>query len=390
MDHNYFDHNATTPICGQALTGMFKILREVPGNPTSAYKLGREARKYLDEARSGFAEKLHCLQKNLIFVSSGSEANCLAVEGYLKAIKKTSPEKNKVIFSPIEHRSLLSLARVIKENDFIPLFVDVDTDGLVNLDHLNEIIDTKTALVSIMHVNNETGVIQNLEALYAIVSEKGAIFHSDLVQSFAKIFFDFKDPPFDLASTSSHKIYGPKGAGFVFKKEGVDIHPLIHGSHENYFRGGTENLAAIWGFYQAFLEREKNRAEELKFLQGLKEQIITFINSNIPDFTLNSPEQNCMPSTINLSFAGVRGEALMVALDMEGFSLSRGSACASGNAEGSHVLKAMGISNSIIQGALRVSIGLCNTPNSVAVFCNTLQKCVEKLRKVSGTLVDLT
>ena len=378
MKKIYLDNNATTPLHPEVLEAMLPGLRENYGNPSSIHSFGRSARVQLDEAREKVACLINAHSSEIIFTSGGTEANNLALLGV--AFKD---KEKKIITSKIEHPSVLNPCRQLEEQGVEVHYLDVDGSGRIDMDDLESQITESTALISLQHANSETGVLQNIKRASEIARNKGIFFHTDAVQSVAKIPFDLKNYPVDLLSISAHKFYGPKGVGALYLRKGTPalFSPLCGGNQEKKRRGGTENVAGIMGFGKACELANENISETSK-LADLRDYFQNRVCELIPRTELWGDKANRLPNTLNLGFDGVAGDTLLIALDMEGVAVSTGSACSSGTGLPSPVLRAMGIPDDKINSSIRFSLGCSISKLDLDLVLGALVKAVN-LNKVA-------
>ena len=378
MKKIYLDNNATTPLHPEVLEAMLPGLRENYGNPSSIHSFGRSARVQLDEAREKVACLINAHSSEIIFTSGGTEANNLALLGV--AFKD---KDKKIITSKIEHPSVLNPCRQLEEQGVEVHYLDVDGLGRIDMDDLEAQITESTALISLQHANSETGVLQNIKRASEIARNKGILFHTDAVQSVAKIPFDLKNYPVDLLSISAHKFYGPKGVGALYVKKGTPalFSPLCGGNQEKKRRGGTENVAGIMGFGKACELANENISETSK-LEDLRDYFQNRVCELIPRTELWGDKANRLPNTLNLGFDCVAGDTLLIALDIEGVAVSTGSACSSGTGLPSPVLRAMGIPNDKINSSIRFSLGCSISKSDLDLVVGALIKAVN-LNKIA-------
>jgi len=380
----YLDYSATTPLDPRVLEEMKPYLQSHFGNPSSQHFMGREAKMALDTARDQIAESLHAEYGEICFTSGGTEADNQAIIGVMLEAKKN---RNHLIVSAIEHHAVLHTALWLREFGFELTILPVDGDGRVNPDDLRNALTPRTALVSIMHANNEIGTVQEIAQLAKIAHENGSLFHTDIVQSFAHLPIHLGGNSAksglgcDLASISSHKIYGPKGVGALYIRKGVKLHALIHGgSQERERRAGTENVAGIVGFGKACELLSAERELESLRLAELRDRFIEYLSATIPDITLHGPRMHRLPNNIHISVKGVSGATLLMLLDQSGIAASSGSACSSGSIEPSHVLIALGISKEEASSGIRFSLGKETTWRDLEIVTETLREHVARLR----------
>ena len=378
MKNIYLDNNATTPLHPEVLEAMLPGLRENYGNPSSIHSFGRSARVQLDEAREKVARLINAQSSEIIFTSGGTEANNLALLGV--AFKGKG---KKIITSKVEHPSVINPCRQLEEQGVEVHYLDVDGLGRIDMDDLESQITESTALISLQHANSETGVLQDIKRASEIARNKGVLFHTDAVQSVAKMPFDLKDYPVDLLSISAHKFYGPKGVGALYLRKGTPalFSPVCGGNQEKKRRGGTENVAGIMGFGKA-CELATENMDEASKLADLRDYFQNRVCELIPRTELLGDKANRLPNTLNLGFDGVEGDTLLIALDMEGVAVSTGSACSSGTGLPSSVLRAMGIPDERINSSIRFSLGCSISKLDLDLVVGVLVKAVN-LNKIA-------
>jgi len=378
MKNIYLDNNATTPLHPEVLEAMLPGLQENYGNPSSIHSFGRSARVQLDEAREKVARLINAQSSEIIFTSGGTEANNLALLGV--AFKDKG---KKIITSKVEHPSVLNPCRQLEEQGVEVHYLDVDGLGRIDMDDLESQITESTALISLQHANSETGVLQDIKRASEIARNKGVLFHTDAVQSVAKMPFDLKDYPVDLLSISAHKFYGPKGVGALYLRKGTPalFSPVCGGNQEKKRRGGTENVAGIMGFGKA-CELATENMDEASKLADLRDYFQNRVCELIPRTELLGDKVNRLPNTLNLGFDGVEGDTLLIALDMEGVAVSTGSACSSGTGLPSSVLRAMGIPDERINSSIRFSLGCSISKLDLDLVVGALVKAVN-LNKIA-------
>ena len=385
----YLDNAASTPIDKKVFEEMLPFILENYGNPSSLHKLGRNSRQGIVSSRFRIGKSIGANINEIYFTSGGTESNNLALFGAAKLIKKMKPSCNQIITSEIEHDSILeTVSNISKEMQFQIDYLPVNNQGIIQEDKLKDIISTKTGLVSIMLVNNEIGTIQPIKKFVEIVKSKSKniIFHTDAVQALGKIPINVKDLDIDLLSISSHKINGPKGAGALFIKQGLNLEPLIFGGgQEKKLRSGTENVQSIVGFGKASeIIKENLENEQQNKIKEIQTYAITKILKEIPFCRLNGSKTQRISNNINFSFLGVNGEDLLIKLDENKIACSTGSACSSNKKQkSSHVLKALGLSYEEITGSIRFSLGYQNTTEEIDIAITKLKEIVEELRKIS-------
>jgi cysteine desulfurase len=375
----YFDYNATTPLAPEVTEAVLRAMRDVFGNPSSIHHFGQQAKAALDDARSAVAALLHADPSEIVFTSGGTESDNLAIRGAAEAIEPAG--RRHLIASGIEHEAVLNTLRALARRGWRTTLLPADASGLVSPDRLREVIDADTALVSVMHANNEVGTIQPVAALAAIAHEHGALIHTDAVQSAGKIPVDVRALGVDLLSLSAHKFNGPKGAGALWIKRGTRMQPTVTGGkHERNRRAGTENVAGIAGLGAAALLAAAKMTADGARVASLRDRLETGILRGVAGTAVNGARDGRVPNTTNISFERVEAESLLIALDLEGVAVSTGSACSSGTLEPSHVLKAMGLPAHRTQNSLRFSLGMFSTPEEVDRVVDVLPRLVEKLR----------
>ncbi|MDD3064785.1 MAG: cysteine desulfurase NifS [Endomicrobiaceae bacterium] len=382
----YLDNSATTYTRKEAVDAMMPYFYDIYGNASSVHKFGQDAKNALTDARIKFAELINAQYPDeIIFTSCGTESDNMAIMGVLK-----SSEGKHIIISSIEHHAVLHTCGYLEKNGYKVDYIPVDSSGKVMLNVLKEKITDETAVISIMHANNEIGVIEPIEEISQIVSECNknrkfpVIFHTDAVQTAGKIKLDVQKLGVDLLSVSAHKFYGPKGIGILYVKKGTKISPILHGGHhEHGLKPGTENIASIIGMTKALELANGEIEKENQKYNKLREKLKNGIIAKIPQSIINTDFSNSVPNVLNVSFKSIEGESLLLMLDMEGIAVSTGSACASGSTEPSHVLQAIGLDPVTAQGAIRFSLGKQNTEEDIDYVLEVLPKMVEKVRKMS-------
>lgn len=387
----YLDNSATTKVDTKVAEMMVEYMTENYGNPSSMHTLGQKAKFALDDAREKCANVINANYKDIYFTSGGTEADNWAIKGvveYFLANKKQ--KKLHIITTKYEHSAILatckSLQEKYKHHDFLEItYIAPDEKGYISPNKIKEAITENTILVSVMHVNNEIGTINDIAEIGKICHAKKITFHSDCVQSYAKLDIDVKKLNIDLLSASAHKIHGPKGVGFLYIKRKTPIMPIIHGGkQENKMRMGTENLPGIVGFGVAAEIANKNKDEVLKNISLLKQKLYSLLNENLTHFSVNGDLENGYPGILNLSFEFVEGESIALSLDMENISVSTGSACAAGAVEPSHVLLSIGLSKEQAQSSIRFSIGKYNTAEEIEYAAQKIIETIIRLRKLTG------
>ena len=384
MQRIYLDHNATTPIDPAVVDRMTAILRDEFGNPSSVHHFGQRAKAAIDEARSAVAALIGAEPGEVIFTGSGTEGDNLAIRGVAEALEPTG--KRHLIVSAIEHEAVLNTAKALVRRGWKVTMLPVDDSGIVSTEGLRAALTDDTALVSVMHANNEIGTVQPVEALARLAHERRALFHTDAVQSAGKIPIDVKALGVDLLTISAHKFYGPKGVGAVWLRRGLRLQsPMTGGKQERGRRAGTENVAGIVGMGVAAAQVRVKMAEEGARLAALRDRLEQGVLASVTGTTINGALTPRVPNTTNISFDRTEAESLLIALDLEGIAVSTGSACSSGTLEPSHVLKAMGFPAHRTQNSIRFSLGAANTDVDVDRVVAVLPGVVEKLRNLTRT-----
>ncbi len=377
----YLDHNATTPIHPEVAEAMTPLLHGTFGNPSSIHWAGMEAKKVLDESRQHVAELVGADSSEIFFTGGGSEGDNLAIKG---VVDRLSDKGNHIITSQVEHPAVLETCQFLEKRNHRVTYLPVDQYGIINLEDLKEAITDQTVLITLMHANNETGSIFPLENIAEIAKESGVLFHCDAVQSVGKIPIDLKKIPADMLTLSGHKIYGPKGIGALFIRKGKTLTPLIHGGHqERTRRAGTENMPGIVGLAKACEIAHHNFKPRIEKLLKLRDRLEQGIMEKIKHVSLNGHPTLRLPTTLNVGFAFIEGESILLCLDMEGIAASSGSACTSGSLEPSHVLLAMGVSHERAHGSVRFSLGRDNTEEEIEHVLEVLPPVIERLRSFS-------
>lgn len=380
--HIYFDHAATTPVCEEAFNKMKPYFTEVFGNPNSQHFFGREAVKAVDEARDTIASIINCKPHELYFTSGGTESDNWALRGTASAFKNKGKH---VIISPIEHAAMITTAHVLEKEGFEISFMKVNEEGFVDLDNLISLIRPDTIFIGCMLANNEVGTIEPVKEIAKIAHARGIICFADAVQAAGVLKIDVKDLGVDMLSMSSHKIYGPKGVGALYIRNGLLIDSIQTGGHqERMKRGGTTNVPGVVGFAEAFRIAARDLDKNFEYVSGLRDHFIDRVLSEVPFVKLNGPrKENRLPANADFSFRYIEGESILFSLDLAGIAVSSGSACSSGSLEPSHVLLAMGLPEGLAHGSIRFSFGKHNTIEEVDYAVDVLKKAVERLRDMS-------
>jgi cysteine desulfurase len=382
----YFDHNATSPVDPAVVEVMVRVLdssNDEFGNPSSIHHFGQRAKSLLDDARTAVADLVRAEVSEVVFTSGGTESDNFAIRGVAEALEITG--RRHLIASAIEHEAVLNTFKALGRRGWTTTLLPVDTSGIVKPEALEAALTDQTALVSVMHANNEIGTVQPVADLARIAHARGALFHTDAVQSVGKMPVDVRALGADLLSLSAHKFNGPKGAGALWIKRGTRLTAILTGGkHERNRRAGTENVAAIAGLGAAATLASGKLTAEAARLSALRDRLESEILARIPRTAVNGARDSRVPNTTNISFDGVEAESLLIALDLEGVAVSTGSACSSGTLEPSHVLRAMGFPTHRTQNSIRLSLGAGNTDEQVDYLLAKLPKVVEKLRTLTG------
>ena len=379
MKIRYFDNAATTKVKKEVLDKMFPYLTQEYGNPSSLYKLGRIARAGVEEARKQVATLLNCDKNEIYFTSGGTESDNTALKGIMYL------EKNKgkhIITSKIEHPAILNTCKTLEENGYKVTYLNVDKEGIINIEELNNCITKDTVLISIMFANNEIGSIQPIEKIGEIANKRGIIFHTDAVQACGNVEIDVKKLKIDMLSLSGHKIGATKGIGALYVKNNIEFKNLIDGGHqERDKRAGTENVPGMVGLGEACKIAKSNMHKHIHQLKELRDAYFTQISNNVSDIKINGSIKYRLPGNSNISFKNMNGDELLARLDEKGICASAGSACSSGSHMPSHVLTAIGLTREYAEGTLRVTFGDDNTKEDVDYLVTNLIKIVQDARK---------
>jgi cysteine desulfurase len=376
----YLDHNATTPVRPEVLEAMLPYLRQDFGNPNSVYFLGQRARQAVEKAREQVASLLGAADsQEIVFTSCGSESDVLAIAGGAwAAFDKSRGQRRRIISSPIEHEAVRGILEVLGHRGFETVFSAVDPTGLVDAAEISGLLTPETALVSVMHANNEVGTIEPIEELARLCRTRGVLFHTDAVQSAGKLPMDVCRMGVDLLAISGHKLNAPKGIGALYVRKGVRLSQMITGHQEKNRRGGTENVAAIVGLGVACMLAIKEMDSGAHY-EALRCRLVEGV-LKIPGSRLNGHPSQRLPHCAHFSFEGLDGHHLVVALDLEGICVSSGPACSSGSSTASHVLTAMGLAPELATGSMRVSMGHGSSESDLDRLLGVLPKAVARLR----------
>ena len=382
----YLDNSATTQVRKEVLDAMIPYFTEVYGNASSVHTYGQEAKQALTKSRERFAKLINAqFSEEIIFTSCGTESDNISIVGSLLA-----NEGKHVITSKIEHHAVLYTCQNLEKKGYKVDYISVNKSGRINLEELNNKITEDTVIVSIMHANNEIGVIEPIEKISKILEEKNKnrknkiLLHTDAVQTAGKLKLDVQKLGVDLLSVSGHKFYGPKGIGALYIRKGTKISPLFHGGHHEFgMKPGTENIAEIVGMTKALELANEELEEESKKIYALRNKLMDGIVAKIPDVVINTDIKYAVPSVLSVSFNCIEGESLLLMLDVAQIAASAGSACATGSSEPSHVLSAIGVTPIAAQGTLRFSLGRYNTQEDIDYVLDVLPKLVKKVRQMS-------
>jgi cysteine desulfurase len=382
MQRIYLDHNATTPPAPQVVDRLVSALRDEFGNPSSVHHFGQRSKAALDEARSAVAALVGGDPSEIVFTSGGTESDNFAIRGVAEALEPAG--RRHLIASSIEHEAVLNTLKALARRGWQTTLLPVDTSGIVSPARLADALRDDTALVSVMHANNEIGTIQPIAELAALAKSRGAVFHTDAVQTAGKIPLSVRALGVDLLSLSAHKFYGPKGVGALWIRRGLRLlAPMTGGKQERSRRAGTENVAGIIGMGVAAKLARLTMHEEGERLARLRDRLEDGILKSVPGTAVNGARTPRVPNTTNISFDRVEAESLLIALDLAGIAVSTGSACSSGTLEPSHVLKAMGLPVHRTQNSIRFSLGAMNTDADIDRVVASLPAIVDKLRSLT-------
>jgi cysteine desulfurase len=377
VEHYYFDHNATSPVAPEVLRCLSEAMAEVYGNASSIHYFGQAAKQRLESARRQVAALAGCDARELVFTSGGTESDNLAIFGIMR--KLPGGKTGHVITTAIEHPAVLNTCAQLEREGHQVSYVPVGSNGVVESGAVRQALRPDTALITVMHANNETGALQPLAEIAAIAHEAGVAFHSDAVQTFGRIPLRVRELGVDLLSLGGHKFGAPKGIGALYVRKGVELQPLLYGGrHERDRRAGTENVpgAAALG-----------KAAEIHFdwssLAPLRDRLEQGILARVPSAWVNGDPARRLPNTSNIRFDGIEGEAMVIALDLRGYAVSSGSACSSGAVEPSHVLLAMGMTPEAARSSVRFSLGPANTKEHVDGLVKAVVESVAHLRRIS-------
>ena len=382
----YLDNAATTRTAQEVVDAMIPYFTENYGNPSSIYELGQRSKEAITTAREQIAEVIGAKPEEIYFTAGGSEADNWALKAACEAYEKKGKH---IITTKIEHHAILHTCEYLEKKGVEVTYLDVDENGLVDLDALQKAIRPDTILISIMFANNEIGTIEPVKEIGMIAKEHGILFHTDAVQAFGQVPIDVDDMHIDMLSSSAHKINGPKGIGFLYIRKGVKIRSFVHGgAQERKRRAGTENVPAIVGYGVAAKRAADTMEERTARERQLRDDIIKRVEKEIPYVKLNGHPDKRLPNNINFSFRFIEGESLLIMLDMKGIAGSSGSACTSGSLDPSHVLLAIGLPHEIAHGSLRLSLGEDTTKEDLDYTLEQIKEIIQKLRDLSPLYED--
>ena len=376
----YLDNNATTCVAPEVFEAMTPYLTEFYGNPSSIHRFGGQLAAKVEEARAQLGALIGAQNSEIIFTSCGTESDTTAIRSALSIC----PKRRKVVISKVEHPAVLNLGKELERNGYKVSIIPVDARGRLDMDRACEMIDSETAVVSVMWANNETGNIQPVIELGELARKNGALFHTDAVQAVGKVPMNLAELPIDMLSLSGHKFHAPKGIGALYVKRGVRFHPYIIGGHQEHGRrAGTENLASIVGLGKAAELALANIGHENTAVRALRDKLEQGVLASIPSVRINGDVEHRLPNTANISFEYIEGESILMLLDMHNICASSGSACTTGSLEPSHVLRAMGVPYTAAHGSIRFSFSRYNTEAEVDRVLEVLPPVIARLREIS-------
>lgn len=381
MRQVYLDYSATTPVKEEVLQEMLPYFTEKFGNPSSIYSIGEESKLAIDKARERVAKLINADPKEVIFTAGGSESDNWALEGVVDALKDKG---NHIITTYVEHHAILHTAEYLEKHGIDVTYVNIGADGRIDPAEIEAAITDKTVLISVMFVNNEIGSVQPIKEIAEIAKKHGVTFHTDAVQALGNVHIDVKELGVDLMSMSSHKIYGPKGVGAMYIKKGTKISNFVHGgAQEMKKRAGTENLPGIVGFGKAAEMAMEGLDAHIEHCSSLRNYFVEQVLNTIPETRVNGTMEHRHPGNANISFNFIEGESILMLLDMNGISVSTGSACSSKSLKPSHVLSALGLPLENMHGTIRFTIGDFTTKEDIDYVVEKLTEIVNKLRELS-------
>ena len=375
----YMDNAATTKTAPEVVEAMLPYFTEYYGNAGSIYRLGTDSKKAVIRAKETIAATLHVQPNEIYFTSGGTESDNWAIKAAYEAYRDRG---NHIITTKIEHHAVLHTCEYLEKQGAEITYLDVDEDGLLNTEELKKAIRPDTILISVMYANNEIGTIQPIKEIGEIASSHGILFHTDAVQVYGQLPIDVQDCHIDMLSASGHKFNGPKGIGFLYIKKNIKMRSFMHGGQqERGRRAGTENVAGIVGLEAAVKRAYRIMEEKTQRETELRDYLIGRILQEIPDTRLNGHPVKRLPGNVNVSFAAVEGESVLIMLDMQGICASGGSACTTGALDPSHVLLALGVSSELARGSLRLTLGEDNTGEEMDVVVEELKQIVGRIRE---------
>ena len=382
MKRIYMDHSATTPVAPEVLEAMLPYFSEKFGNASSLHSFGLEAKEALEESREKVAGLLGAKPEEIIFTAGGTESDNLALKGIARKNQKSGKH---IITTRVEHPAILECCRKLEKEGFEVTYLPVTNEGLVEIATLESAIRSDTILISVMHANNEVGTIQPLEEIGRLAAEKDIYLHTDAVQSVGKIPTDVNKLGVDLLSLSAHKLYGPKGVGALYIRNGTRLESIIQGGgHERGLRSGTENIAGIVGLARAAVLAGETMTMEAERLTRLRDRLVELVLLKVKESWINGTMKMRLPGNLNFGFKYVEGESLLLFLDSLGISVSTGSACSSHKLEPSHVLLSLGLKPEECHGSLRITLGRSNTLEEVDYVALGIARAVERFRGISA------
>jgi cysteine desulfurase len=385
MQRIYLDHNATTPVDPAVVQAMLPYFSGEFGNASSIHTYGQRARAAVETAREQVAALIHARPQEIVFTSGGTESDNHAIFGLVQAFLPGRPGTH-IITTSIEHEAVLNTCQALEKQGAAVTYLKVDREGLIDLNELRRALRPETALITVMHANNEIGAVQPLEEVGRIAAEADVYFHTDAVQSAGKIPVDVQALQLDLLSLSGHKFYAPKGVGALFIKGGTQLRQFLYGGHhQRGHRPGTENVAGIVGLGKAAELARLALEHDARRIAALRDALEQGLLARIPDSRVNAAHAPRTPNNSNIVFPGIEGEALLIALDLKGLACSTGAACSSGAVEPSHVLTAIGLPAAEARATLRFSLGRGTTQAEIAAALEIVPAAVAQLRQISPT-----
>lgn len=376
----YFDNNATTRVSDEVKEEMDRFFTQLYGNPSSMHFFGGQVQKYIDQAREKVGNLIGAKPEEIIFTSCGTESDSTAIYSAIKL----NPEKKHIVTTKVEHPAVLNLCKYLETQGYRVSYLDVDEDGMIDIDELKKSISDDTSIVSVMWANNETGIIYPVEEIAKICRERGVLFHTDAVQAVGKIPIDLSKNCIDMLSISGHKLHAPKGIGALYVRKGIKFAPFLLGGHqEKGRRAGTENVPYIVALGKACEIAKENIEKENTYVKNLRDRLEKGLVEKIKNVNVNGKNSLRLPNTLSISFGYVEGESILLLLSELGICASTGSACSSGSLEPSHVLTAMKIPFVYAHGTVRFSLSIYNTEEEVDYVIEKTKYVIEKLRDIS-------